>query len=423
MKVVQPIPTDKAKSASTQASSSPSPAPPRTPPPKGKLVDGLSFLCWPIDDPFVALLRNGLVRGARAGRPFLHDRDLRYLLNRGAEALSREPNIVNLSIKSGAPFYVVGDIHGQFFDLLTLLDRVSEDARRLEDPSESVIFFLGDYVDRGLHGLEVMVLLLALKLRATTATTATPTQLPCLPRIVLLRGNHEGPLCNEQYGFGAEVRKKYSPGILTLFHKVFSAMPLAACVRMSGADASVPGAFMVHGGLWRNSGNVSGKKMCSDPKLALAELGAMNRFVVKDTFSGILGDALWGDPGPGTGFRRHPYRSVGVEFGADVLTEFLRANSLGVMLRAHEGPDARSRRDGMPDVNSGYAVDCKWEDGRPALITVFSAPNYPQNKPQRSGETLGAFAKVVFVAGEEQKIQISFESFSSIITTTSSSSK
>lgn len=117
MKVVK---LERTTTTSSNATSSPSLSPlssqpqlkSQTPPPKGRLIEGLSFLCWPIDDPFVALLRNGLIRSACAGRPFLQDRDMRFLLNRAWDSFSKEPNIVNLSIKSNTPFYVVGDIHG-----------------------------------------------------------------------------------------------------------------------------------------------------------------------------------------------------------------------------------------------------------------------------------------------------------------------
>ncbi|VDM09683.1 unnamed protein product [Wuchereria bancrofti] len=56
--------------------------------------------------------------------------------------------------------------------------------------------FLGDYVDRGRHPLEVIVRLLACKIQ--------------FPKFVfLLRGNHELFHINKTYGFAVEIRTRY----------------------------------------------------------------------------------------------------------------------------------------------------------------------------------------------------------------------
>ena len=54
--------------------------------------------------------------------------------------VGNEPNIVKLK----DPVTIVGDIHGQFYDLVGILD-----ADIGGDPSSTKYLFLGDYVDRG----------------------------------------------------------------------------------------------------------------------------------------------------------------------------------------------------------------------------------------------------------------------------------
>eukprot|EP00951_Prasinocladus_malaysianus_P003976 scaffold28183_cov19-Prasinocladus_malaysianus.AAC.1 len=55
----------------------------------------------------------------------------------------------------------------------------------------------------------------------------------------------------------------------------------------------------------------------------------------------------------------------------------MEANGLTLLLRSHEGPDARCRADRpMPSMDPGYSLDHSVPAGR--LMTVFSAPDYPQ---------------------------------------------
>ena len=58
----------------------------------------------------------------------------------------------------------------------------------------------------------------------------------------------------------------------------------------------------------------------------------------------------------------------------------MTANGLSLVLRSHEGPDARSHEGrAMPAMTPGYSVDHVVPAGR--LLTVFSAPDYPQFQP------------------------------------------
>lgn len=92
-----------------------------------------------------------------------------------------------------APATIVGDIHGQFYDLLELFRKGGDhDLTKLK----GTYVFLGDYVDRGYNSIETFQLLLVMKL-----------QFP--KQIILLRGNHESRQITQAYGFYDECVRKY----------------------------------------------------------------------------------------------------------------------------------------------------------------------------------------------------------------------
>jgi len=96
----------------------------------------------------------------------------------------------------------------------------------------------------------------------------------------------------------------------------------------------------------------------------------------------ILSEALWSDPGPDKGLLFNMMRGAGTRFGADQTREFLEMHGLSLLVRSHEGPDARKKR-ADPNINDmmrGFAVDHKRQEDEtlPLLLTVFSASNYPQ---------------------------------------------
>jgi len=136
-----------------------------------------------------------------------------------------------------APLKIFGDLHGQFGDLQRFFAAFGSPNAYTGDVDYCSYLFLGDYVDRGKHSLEVVALLLALKI--------------CHPsRVTLLRGNHEDPQVNAHYGFRQECMRRCRDGahVWTAINQVFEMMPVAALI-----DDVV---LAVHGGIGESLQNL-----------------------------------------------------------------------------------------------------------------------------------------------------------------------
>ena len=108
------------------------------------------------------------VKSARPGTCVsITDKEATALIAGAEEVVLRQPVLLQLE----APLQIVGDIHGQYYDLLRLFE-----FRGM--PPNARYLFLGDYVDRGPNGLECMFLLMALKIKYPDQVLLAPTPPP-----------------------------------------------------------------------------------------------------------------------------------------------------------------------------------------------------------------------------------------------------
>jgi serine/threonine-protein phosphatase 4 catalytic subunit len=240
--------------------------------------------------------------------------DVTDLCERAKSILSEEKNVHMVPI----PATVVGDIHGQFYDLLELFDVGGH------VPSVNYVF-MGDFVDRGYYSVETFLLLLALKVRYPK-------------RVTLIRGNHESRQITQVYGFYDECLKKY--GNTTVWKNcadVFDCLCLSAII-----DNSV---LCVHGGL--------------SPSLdTIDQIQDLNR-QQEPPHEGPMCDLMWSDPDDDIQGWGISARGAGYVFGPDIADQFLYANHLELIARSHQL------------AMEGY----KYFFGQ-LLVTVWSAPNY-----------------------------------------------
>lgn len=122
-------------------------------------------------------------------------------------------------VPTGSKIAFFGDLHGNIDSVLKILAHLREkeyidDSLRIIQENFYMVF-LGDYVDRGDHGVEVMYTLLLLK-------AINPD------KVFLVRGNHEDALLNTVYGFKKELCTKFS-GItqqdIDMIYRCYDYMP------------------------------------------------------------------------------------------------------------------------------------------------------------------------------------------------------
>ncbi|XP_073066135.1 serine/threonine-protein phosphatase BSL1-like isoform X2 [Primulina eburnea] len=258
---------------------------------------------------------------------FLDSYEVGELCYASEQLFMNEPTVLQLK----APVKLFGDLHGQFGDLMRLFDEYGFPSTA-GDITYIDYLFLGDYVDRGQHSLETIVLLLALKIEYPE-------------NVHLIRGNHEAADINALFGFRIECieRMGESDGIWawTRFNQLFNYLPLAALIEKK--------IICMHGGIGRSINFVE-------------QIEKLERPITMDAGSIVLMDLLWSDPTENDSIEglRPNARGPGlVTFGPDRVTDFCKKNKLRLIIRAHEC------------VMDGFE---RFAQGQ--LITLFSATNY-----------------------------------------------
>ncbi|MFO8018619.1 MAG: metallophosphoesterase [Promethearchaeia archaeon] len=192
---------------------------------------------------------------------------------------------------------IIGDLHGD-------LDTLNRIIKTFFRENFKTLLFLGDYVDRGAKQVEVINVLFYYK--------------KLMPnRILLLRGNHEDPYINRQYGFYDEVRLKFSNHkfLFRRYNQVFSNLPLAAMTWNR--------IFCVHGGI---------------PD-GLDSVNQINNLPEKEEKikSPITKQLVWNDPHKRAKEFKWSRRGPGIKrFGEEALDYFVEKNKINLVIRAHE---------------------------------------------------------------------------------------
>ncbi|OWZ59233.1 serine/threonine-protein phosphatase PP-Z, partial [Cryptococcus neoformans c45] len=270
------------------------------------------FQILDVDNMIQRLLEAGY-SGKVTKSPPLKNAEITSVCAAAREVFLSQPTLIELS----PPVKIVGDVHGQYADLLRMFEMCGF-------PPAANYLFLGDYVDRGKQSLETILLLLCYKIKYPE-------------NFFLLRGNHECANVTRVYGFYDECKRRTNIKIWKTFIDVFNTLPIASIVASK--------IFCVHGGL--------------SPSLkSMDDIRRIQRPTDVPDY-GLLNDLVWSDPSDTALDWEDNERGVSFCYGKSVINAFLATHDMDLICRAHMV------------VEDGY----EFYNDR-TLVTVFSAPNY-----------------------------------------------
>ncbi|TET63434.1 serine/threonine protein phosphatase [Candidatus Aerophobetes bacterium] len=243
-------------------------------------------------------------------------------------AVKREGGLIYLPSKGKV--LVIGDLHGDLDSLVFIL-KSSKLLERLTRENDVFAVFLGDYGDRGSYPAEVYHIVLTLRSIFRE-------------KIVMLRGNHEGPedMTFRPHDLPYFLRRRFGEG----WRKVY--VELRQLFDLLYHSAVVEGKYlMLHGGLPENVNSLSDIAWAHDAHPAKS----------------YLEEILWNDPGEEEMSSPSP-RGAGRIFASKVTNTTLNRLGVKTLIRSHEPCD-------------GTAVQQK---GR--ILTLFSRKGPPYYNSQ-----------------------------------------
>ncbi len=224
---------------------------------------------------------------------------------------------------------VVGDLHGDLKSLMYILQE-SDFLGKMKKGRDVLLIFLGDYGDRGVHSPEVYYVILKLK-----------EMFP--ERVILMRGNHEGPPdllasphdmpVNLENKFGKKGSEAYSE-LRELFNHLYTAVIIKDSI------------VLLHGGAPSQATTID--------DIAYAHKNHPQKR--------HLEEILWNDPWTKLKGTIASPRGAGRLFGSDVTRKFLHMLNVKALIRSHQ-----SCPDGYKSIHQG------------SVLTLFSTKTPPYN--------------------------------------------
>ena len=279
------------------------------------------------------------VQQIHSNLPFT-DTEILNLISEVKPILEKDQSLIRIR----SPCKIFGNIYGIYDDLMRFFESYGNpsDDNQMGDINVMQYIFLGDFCDRGLYSLEVILLLFALKVKYPDF-------------IYLIRGHHEDKFINEKYGLGDECKDRLLDDIknpLSIFsniNKAFDILPYGVLV-----DNNI---LMVHGGIGSSINSLDDIENIKRP------VSVEHNVTNKDQLHII--DLLWSEYSEDidnieiNSERDKNKNGFIVKYGKERLNNFLAENKIDLLITAHQFV-----KEGITTYNNDR------------ILTVFSATNY-----------------------------------------------
>lgn len=202
---------------------------------------------------------------------------------------------------------VCSDLHGSMTNYVSILTMAN-----LRNNTTKFLF-LGDYIDKGKHSLNILINLMCRKIKEPE-------------KYFILKGNHEHDIVREKYSFYNELTDKYNSDkamhIINMFNVIFNMLPICAVVNQK--------IFCVHAGIPHLTYDLS--ELISFPFLSQD---------FDERQQTIATEFLWNDPAVNyygdEEFIINAERGHGIYYFTENATrKFLEYNGLSLIIRGHQ---------------------------------------------------------------------------------------
>ncbi|MFX0133553.1 MAG: metallophosphoesterase [Candidatus Hodarchaeota archaeon] len=228
-------------------------------------------------------------------------KDIVNLCEKVNKIFDNEPSLLHLDDKY-RKLLVVGDTHGDY-------DITNDIVNKFRAEKYDFLIFLGDYVDRGDKGIQNINFLLNLKIMEPK-------------KLILLRGNHEFPSMNINYGFYYQVQdyfKQDSDEVYEKYRETFSKLPYTIVYN---------NILMLHGGIPVKE---------DDESYTLEDIAKIPKNIQTiEELPDIGQQIVWNDPKETITRVEFSNRGIGYFFGLRSFNKFMTKNNLEYLIRSHE---------------------------------------------------------------------------------------
>jgi diadenosine tetraphosphatase ApaH/serine/threonine PP2A family protein phosphatase len=247
-------------------------------------------------------------------------------------------------IKIRSPCKIFGNLFGCYNDLMRFFESFGNpsDNNQMGDINVMQYLFLGDFCDRGIYSLEIILLLFALKIKYPDF-------------IYIIRGHHEDSNINFYYGLGQECKERLadditnSKSIFCLINKIFDLLPLGILI-----DNNI---LCLHGGIGSSVNTLEDIENIKRPINVIQE--------VTNTEHQKILDILWSEYSQDIDYvdinteRDVSKNGFIVKYGKKRLNKFLLDNKINLLITSH-----MFIKEGFKTFNNDK------------LLIVYSATNY-----------------------------------------------